>query len=326
MRKKNLFILADIVGMYSEKRISRASAGLSYYMTMTFFPLVICLYYLLGNYSNKVAEALDIVYSFITTDAAQTVDEYIHYVYVSKSPALLVAGLTVLVTSSSAAIRTIIVTIGEMQGGVRYKGIMYFVFSVLFSFAFLAAMYFAVMVIITGRAMLDFINRILSGYDISSSWVWIRFLILAGIMLLIFWSLYRIARQKNDKYSLWPGAVLATVATVGMSAFFSAFISMSTKYSMVYGSIASIILLMLWLYICCQIIYIGAAFNIAIRNERLAVEKNVLTEGRIRIYELREKFYEYKNALSKARNIFKSNANLGKIPVGKYRRKTEKKD
>ncbi len=326
MRKKNLFILADVVGMYSEKRISRASAGLSYYMTMTFFPLVICLYYLLGNYSGKVAEALDVVYGLITPDAAQSVNEYIQYLYVSKSPALLVAGLTVLLTSSSAAIRTVIVTIGELQGGVRYKGIMYFVFSFLFSFAFLAAMYFAMLVIITGRAMLDFINRIVPHFDISSSWVWIRFLILAGIMLLIFWALYRIARQKNDKYSLWPGALLATVATVLMSAFFSVFIGMSTKYSMVYGSIASIILLMLWLYICCQIIYIGAAFNVAIRNEHLAEEKNVLTEGRIKIYELRVKFYEYKNALSKARNKLRLNTVPVRLPVGKYRKKTEKRD
>ncbi len=326
MSKKNLFILADVVGMYSEKRISRASAALSYYMTMTFFPLMICLYYLLGNYSTKISEALDIVYRFISPEAAETMDEYMQYVYVSKSPALLVAGLTVLVTSASAAIRTVIVTIGELQGGVRYKGIMYFVFSVLFSFAFLAAMYFAMLVIITGRAMLDLINRILPYFDISSSWVWIRFLILAGIMLLIFWALYRIARKKNDKYTLLPGAALATAATVLMSAFFSAFISLSTKYSMVYGSIASIILLMLWLYFCCQIIYIGAAFNVALRNERLAVEKNVLTEGRIRIYELREKFYIYKNALSKARSMLKVTVNQGKVHRGKYRKKAGKED
>ncbi len=326
MRKTKLFILADLVGLYSEKRISRASAGLSYYMTMTFFPLIICLYYLLGSNSAKALEALDMVNDFITPDAAETVNEYIQYVFLSKSPTVLVAALTVLVTSSSAAIRTIIVTIGDLQGGVRYKGIMYFVFSVLFSFAFLAAMYFAMLVILTGRAMLGFINKILPFYDISASWVWIRFLILAGIMLLIFWCLYWIARQKNDKYGLFPGAILATVATVLMSAFFSVFINMSTKYSIVYGSIASIILLMLWLYTFCQIIYIGAAFNVAIRNERRAVEMNKLTEGRIKVYELREKYYEYKDFLSRSRNRIRIAEKRGMLHGGKYRKKADKKD
>ena len=66
---------------------------------------------------------------------------------------------------------------------------------------------------------------------------------------------------------------------------------------MVYGSIASIILLMLWLYFSCQIIYIGAALNIAIRNEKLAGEEGVLTEGRLRIDEIKEKYCEYRDII-----------------------------
>ena len=46
------------------------------------------------------------------------------------------------------------------------------------------------------------------------------------------------------------------------------FIAVSTRYPLVYGSLASIILLMFWLFLCCQIIYTGEALNEAIFRER----------------------------------------------------------
>ena len=39
---------------------------------------------------------------------------------------------------------------------------------------------------------------------------------------------------------------------------------------MVYGSLASLILLMLWLYFCSLVIYCGAAFNIVLRDMKEA--------------------------------------------------------
>jgi len=64
-----------------------------------------------------------------------------------------------------------------------------------------------------------------------------------------------------------------------MSFVFSVFIGASAKYPLVYGSLASVILLMFWLHLCCQIIFIGAAFNIALRNDRLRLLKEKLSRG-----------------------------------------------
>lgn len=298
MKNRSLYILADVVDIYSGKRISRSAAALSYYFTMTFFPMLICLYYLLGANVSRAADALDIASRFISEETASLLADFLGHVARNKSPALLFAGLTVLITSSSASIRTLLASIGEMQGGVRFKGIMYFVFSIIFSFVFLAAMYFAVLVILSSRAMLNFVNKLLPIVDVSSSWVYLRYLILAGILFLIIWALYRLSKRSIDHYKSAPGAAAAAFSLVVMSAVFSKTIEFSTKYSMVYGSIASIILLMLWLYFSCQIIYVGAALNIAIRNEELADEKGMVTGGYIRINEIRDKYYEYRELIS----------------------------
>ncbi len=269
MFRSLLGIVQDIADIYSNKRIPRASAALSYYLTMTVFPLIICLYTLLGKNYVKAADALDFASKFISPETTQFLDDFLKHVASSNSPAMMAAGLMVLITSSSAAIRTIQSTIGEMQGGQRFQGVMYFLFSIVFSLVFLAAMYFSILVIVTGQEVLTLVNSLLPFVDVSGTWGWLRFLLLAGIVFVIFWGIYAVSKRRIDKYSTFPGALLSTVAAVIMSAAFSVFIGASAKYPLVYGSLASIVLLMLWMYICCQIIYIGAAFNIALRNLKL---------------------------------------------------------
>lgn len=266
MLKKVLRVTKELAALYSGKELPRASAALSYYMTMTVFPLIICLYSLLGSNYGRAMELLDLAESFLAINTVHFIQNFLDYVASDSSPAMLVAGLTVLVSSSSAAIRSIQATIGEMQGGGRFQGITDFLFSVVLSLAFLAAMYFSVLVMLTGQQFLAFVGRYLPFVDADSSWRWLRFIVLAGIEFAIFAGVYETSKRRSDKYNVLPGALLASAGTVVMSAAFSVFISESTKYTLVYGSLASVILLMLWLYFCCQVIYIGAALNVVLRN------------------------------------------------------------
>ena len=58
----------------------------------------------------------------------------------------------------------------------------------------------------------------------------------------------------------WPPS-FAAAALVAASILFSWFIGMSSKYSLVYGSLASVIILLLWLYLCGNILILGNVFN-----------------------------------------------------------------
>lgn len=259
-------IIKKLAAIYTERRLPRAAAALSYYMTMTFFPLIICLYSLLGKNYLRVMEALRFVSQFISSDTTHMLRGFMSHVALAGSNAMLIAGLTVLLSSASAGVRSMQSTIGELQGGERYQGLAGFLFSLVFSVVFVATIYFAILVLFTGRDFIQKLNGWLPFIDIGGSWSWIRFLLLAGIMFMIVWAMYTVSRRPSDRYRTFPGAVLATFGMVVMSSAFSAFIAVSTRYSLVYGSLASLILLMFWLYLGCQIIYLGAALNIALRD------------------------------------------------------------
>lgn len=263
---KAMQVLRAVARYYNEKRIPRAAAALSYYLTMTAFPLIICLYSLLGNSYIRAMEILEFLDQFLSAETTRAIKSFLSYVAMSHSTAMFLAGLTVLLTSASAAVRTLQATIGEMQGGHRYQGFRDLLFSLVFSLAFLASMYFGIIVMFTGRDVIELLNGWLPFIDISRSWQWIRFLLLGGIELVIFCGIFAVSRRHRDRYAILPGAMFATLGLVVMSWIFSGFIAVSTRYPLVYGSLASLILLMFWLYLSCQVIYIGAALNIALHD------------------------------------------------------------
>jgi len=266
--KKLIYLIKRVIHYYNVKQIPLASAALCYYMMMTVFPLIICLYTLLGQNYDQALRILEFAEDFLSSDTLDTVRSFLAYVEDNHSLAMAIAGLTVMITSASAAVRSMLVTIGRMQGGLRYTGITGFVFSVLYSVVFLAATWFAIIVMFSSRNILNLIRRWLPIVEVDVNWHEVKYWMLAIIMFLILWGMYRFSREKGNRYFTWPGAIFATFGIVGMSLIFSGFIAVSARYSLVYGSLASVILLMYWIYLICQVIYIGAAINVSLRDLR----------------------------------------------------------
>ena len=78
--------------------------------------------------------------------------------------------------------------------------------------------------------------------------------------MLIIYGLYRITAARDLRDGFFPGAISATLVLVLFSALFSWFISISTRYPLIYGSLASIIIFMLWLYFCGQVLIMCTVF------------------------------------------------------------------
>lgn len=256
-----------LLGIYADKQIPRSAAALSYYLVLSLFPLVICLYVLLGSNYEKMKQILETADSILNPELTRNIKSFLLYVANSQNPALLTAGLVLLLSSASAAIRVMQQGIGEIEGGKRHEGLHGWLFSWLYSLAFLGVLYLGAMGILGGEVVLSFLERFLPQLHISRFWTSLRIPLLGGLMFLGIWGLYELSRQRGKRGSTAPGAVFAALGMVVTSWLFSHFIAVSSRYSLVYGSLASQILLMIWLFFCGQFIYLGAAVN-QLRRER----------------------------------------------------------
>ena len=273
MRLKRLKTLAETMArLYFECHIPRAAAGLSYFLTLSFFPMLICLYNMLGSMFPATEELRAFLTGLLPESATVVILEFLRYVSANMSSSMLVMALGVLVTSASAAFRCIDNVTAEMRGRARYSGFFELLFSVIFALVFMVALYLAVILIVTGRWFLELADRHIMFMNISDSWSWARFVLLFLLLFVILLWLYRMTapRGKLAQIRLLPGALLAALALVAVSILFSAMISVNVTYPVVYGSLASLIIMMFWLYLCGIILFLGNMLNISL--ERMALE------------------------------------------------------
>ena len=252
-----LRFVRELTEIYLTKHVSRSAAELSYFLTLSVFPTLICLYSILGSSAPTLDMIEGIFSGILPTETLETISDYLDYVSRNSSRSMLLGGAVLMATSSAAAFRAMHNIMADIMGAPRYQGVRSVLVSFLFSLVFLAVMYFAAIVIITGEWFLSLLSEYV---PVPWDWSWLRFVLLFAILLMLMLGVYRLTSPGRSRVLL-PGAVLAAGAMVAVGMAFSEMVSFSVRYSLVYGSLASVIILMLWLYFFGNILIMGNTVN-----------------------------------------------------------------
>lgn len=252
----------EIVELYFSAHVSRSAAELAYFLILSFFPILICVNAFVGALDLDISVVLVEVERFLPGDVAAILADYVGYITENQSRGMLLAGLFVTLVSASAAVRALMKIMDDIYGRTNYPGFWSIVVSVGFSLLLLITIYLSIVVLLTGNWFLHLLAGFLPLQAAFWDWQWLRFVILFALMLVFILLLYRISAPiGKPRPPVLTGAVLAAVALAGASILFSWFIGMSSRYSLVYGSLASVIILLVWLYLCGNILILGNVFN-----------------------------------------------------------------
>lgn len=269
--------LVEMVEIYFNKHVGRSAAELAYFLILTFFPILICINAFVGLLKIDPYVVLNTLEPFLPQGLLNVVNDYLVYITVNESSALLMAGIVMTLFSASAAMRGLMDSMADIYERESYGGIIKVVASVLFSILLLITIYASMVAVLTGNWFFNLLKRYWPAWvpEIHRiNWNWMRFVALWGLMLLLMVLVYRMAAPRaKPRVPVFGGALLASVALVGASVIFSYFIGMSSNYSLVYGSLASVIILLLWLYLCGNIVILGSVFN-TVRYRRKKFEKD----------------------------------------------------
>jgi membrane protein len=98
---------------------------------------------------------------------------------------------------------------------------------------------------------------------------WLRWPLLAAISVVGIGALYRYAASRASPQWTWVswGAVVATVLWLGGSALFSWYVSSFGKYNETYGSVAAIVVLMMWLWLSAYFVLLGGELNAEMEHQ-----------------------------------------------------------
>lgn len=274
--------IVDVIEVFLDRRVSRSSAELAYYMLLTLFPMLIMVIAAVGWLPLKPAAVIAFLKSIIPSQSFELFLDYVTYVMSHQSKALFLAGLIMSITASSAAFRSLLSISAEIYGRRTFRGIWYFLTSLLFSVLLLVVVYLSLVVVLTGNWFFKWFRSFFYMLPLPTNLRWIRLLILFGVALLFLSLLYRItAPWGNKRPPVIKGAMIIALLLVGASSLFSTFISLSTRYSTVYGSLASVIILMLWLYLCGNIVILGNVLNYVWWRRKQGLRVRFLLEKRL---------------------------------------------
>ena len=114
-----------------------------------------------------------------------------------------------------------------------------------------------------GRRALEFVSGLIhlpEGF--IDLWGTLRFVFLGVIMLLVLVPLNMLARgHRCPLREVVPGVLLSMLAWLTLSVAFSYYVETVAHYTELYGSIATIVVVLLWLYMSGQVLIMGAEYN-----------------------------------------------------------------
>ena len=240
------------------------SAQLAYYFLLSLFPLLIVLFTLLPYFPIPHQDMLGVVRDFAPVEAMDLIEKNVHDIMNHRNGGLLSFGIIGTIWSASNGINAIVkafnkaYNVKESRSFIVSRGM-----AILLTFGMIFVLILAIVLPVFGREIGIFLFSQL-GYttEFIKLWNTLSWLVSAIILFLIFTGLYWIAPNVKLKCrSAIPGAAFATIGWIVSSIGLTFYVGNISNYSLTYGSIGAIIVLMIWLYISAFIIILGGEIN-----------------------------------------------------------------
>lgn len=266
---KNLYTF----GQDMKKHNSAAfAASVAFFFFMSLFPTLMFLFSLFSYLPLTSTDVIDVVDSFIPASLIQSFDFVVDELFNSSSSLLPITAIATLWTANMGMMGLIRGLNGVLDiEDKRNYFILRFV-ATIYTVILLIAIIFSLFVIGFGKRIVATINLEYPKIaDFLYSLLMFRSLVLFIFLTILFALIYTFLPAKKQRFkSCLPGAVLAALGWILATLAFSIYINYFNGFS-IYGNLTAIMILLFWLYMCFNILIIGAFLN---KYYNASIEKN----------------------------------------------------
>ena len=255
---------ADMVQRYYAHDVARYSAALTYYLLFAIFPLLIFISTLLGLLELDIAYITSVLEPLFPADVLNVVRSYLEYVSANPSRQLLWFSLGFSIWCLMHSLRK---AFGRSAPESLWRSQLRIL---LFTVWLIVVIAVTLCLVVVGRTVLEFVGRFVSVTEaFITAWSSLRFVVLALVMVVTLVLLYMLSQgQRRPLREVLPGVASSLAAGMVVSMAFSYYVEHVGQYSVLYGSIATVIVVLLWLYMSGQVLILGAEFSAALTEEK----------------------------------------------------------
>lgn len=259
-----LQIAKELFKRFKEDEISSLAAELAYFFLLSLFPFLIFLMNLLAYLPLSSDVVLDFVAQYAPGNTMKLIENNVRHIIETQNVTLLSFGVIGTIWSVSNGINAIVRAFNKAyQVEENRHFLVARLMSILLTFAMILVILVALLLPVFGREIGLFIFRAFGFTEVFLTiWNTIRWLLSAVILCIVFTGLYFIAPNKRMKISeAYPGALFATVGWIVVSLLFSYYVGNFGNFSVTYGSLGGVIILLIWFYLSAVIIILGGEIN-----------------------------------------------------------------
>lgn len=253
---------------YFEDHVAMSAAELAYYLLFSLFPLLIFINAAISTLHISAAEMLKALDIVVPSEVVQLVSDYMEYIRGLKSNTLLYAGLVLTIYMLFRSLNSLMNSIMNVYR-IHQRGTLYYFSVVVFSVVLLLSIVvFLAALMISGKLLTSLGRYIYISPVFIRLWDLLRIFLAPLYMFLMLALFYHIVGRGHYKFrQSLPGAVFSQVIWTAATVGFSYYVTNMGNYSLLYGSIGAIMVLMFWLWLTGIVLILGGVLNHVLAEE-----------------------------------------------------------
>ena len=267
--KQNVLLL---IRNYGQHNVGKNAAALAYYLLFAIFPLLIFASNLLGLLELDVFSITQTLSSFLPKDVVGLIESYLVYISHASGHFLLWFSLVFSIWFPMRAVKGLMDDVrlahhlSKPPNSLKYR-----LRQLIYTVVFLVVIILTLALSTLGEHVLGYIGRLLpentpriSGF-IPDFWQYLRFIPMALLMFAALGALYALSMDRRPPIrQIMPGIIAALISWMVVSIGFSFYVENFAHYSLIYGTMGAMIVLLMWLYMTALVLILGAEFNAAL--------------------------------------------------------------
>ena len=264
-------LAGDMIRRYYVHDVARDSAALTYYLLFAIFPLLIFVSTLLGVLELDIASITAVLAPILPSDVVDIMRTYLEYVAANQRRQLLWFGLVFSIWFPMRSTGCLMHSLRKAFGRSAPENILLGQLrTLLFTIWMIFVIGLTLALVVVGRRALYFLSGFLPlSETFISVWGYLRFIILGLVMAISLGILYQLALgQRRPLREVLPGVGSSLAAWLLLSMAFSYYVENMARYAQLYGSIATIVVVLLWLYMSGQVLILGAELSASLIHRK----------------------------------------------------------
>ncbi len=252
-------------------RVFEWAAQFSFYLILAFFPFVVLLTILASRTVLVGDQAILQLSTVLPKEAFETVVSTIRDITMTRKPGLLSASMVVALWAASSGVFALSKGLNMAHKAEETRKLwLVRLLSLLFTLLIIISIFTEILMIVLGDFILDKMAHL---FEISAPFITLgrilRVIVPVGVVFLILALMYFVIPNHRLRFKkVLPGALFSTILWMGTSWLFSLYVARFGQYSVYYGSLGGVIILMIWIYISSITLIMGSEVNALV--ERLS--------------------------------------------------------